>query len=200
MPTLVPFPPDRPLQLRQVYVRYQGVPHRSTTFEIDDSALTENGFTYCDVYPMNFTGNTLTLTSTDPLCIKAYSDNLTNHRFVVGFGRSFDKEWIHVTSDESEIIPWWNYAQHKYKTCWSKRQSMHNARLRRVLGLNGSALCKPVPLKQPGFFRFRPSYGGAQECVGLSLRYFTIPVSMTCQVNGQPSMLSWVAFCSSHWH
>ena len=40
----------------------------SVTFEIDDSAVTENGFTCCDAYPLERGGNTLTLTGMDPLC------------------------------------------------------------------------------------------------------------------------------------
>jgi len=111
-------PSERPLwQFRQVYLRYQDLPHRNATFEINDSGLAENGFTCCDAYPKKFTGNTLTLTSTDPLYIKVYSDSLTNHRFVVCLGQSFSKEWIHVVSDEPSIIPrpsWQDYAKHKY--------------------------------------------------------------------------------------
>ena len=42
---------DAPLRFHQVYLRYQDPSHRSTTFEIDDSALTENGFTCCAEYP-----------------------------------------------------------------------------------------------------------------------------------------------------
>ena len=108
---------EGPPQLRQVYLTYQDPPHRNVTLEIDDSALTENGFTCCDVYPKKFSGNTLTLTSADSLCIKVYSDRLTNHRFVVGFGQSFGKDCIHVASDESNIIPrpsWQDYTVHKY--------------------------------------------------------------------------------------
>jgi len=97
--------PEGPLHLRQVYLRYQDLPHRNTTFEIDDSALTENGFPCCDVYPKEFTGDKLMLTSTDPLCVKVYSDSLTNHPFLVGLGQSFGKDWIHVVSGESNIIP-----------------------------------------------------------------------------------------------
>ncbi|KIM58695.1 hypothetical protein SCLCIDRAFT_1218382 [Scleroderma citrinum Foug A] len=116
MPYFRVLPADGP-QLRQVYLRYQDLSHRSTTFEIDDSALTENGITCCDSYPEKFTGNTLTLTSTNSLCTKVYSDSLTNHRFVVGFGQSFGKEWIHVVSDQSETTqqpPWGRYAEHRY--------------------------------------------------------------------------------------
>ena len=108
--------PEAPLRLRQVYLRYQDLPHRNTTFEIDDSALAENGFTCYDTYPMKFTGDMLTLTS-DSICIRVYSDSLTNHRFVVGLGLSFGKDWIHVVSDESNTIPRpsrRDYLQHKY--------------------------------------------------------------------------------------
>ena len=42
----------------------------SVTFEIDDSAVTENGFTCYDAYPPESDGNTLTLTGMDPLCHK----------------------------------------------------------------------------------------------------------------------------------
>ncbi|KIM69919.1 hypothetical protein SCLCIDRAFT_492283 [Scleroderma citrinum Foug A] len=78
--------------LRQVYLRYQDSPHRNTTFEINDSTLAEKGIICCNAYPKKFSGNTLTLTSTNPLCVKVYSDSLTNHRFVVGFGQSFGKD------------------------------------------------------------------------------------------------------------
>ena len=112
---LVP-PPVGPPQFRQVYLRYQDLPHRNTTFEIDDSALTENGLTCCDVYPNKFSRNTITLTNIDSHCIKVYSGDLPNHRFVVGFGQCFGKDWIAV-SDESKISPrvsWEGYAAHKY--------------------------------------------------------------------------------------
>jgi len=109
--------PEGPPQLCQVYLRYQDPPHRNATFEIDDSALTKNGFTCCDAYPEKFTGNTVKLTSTDPLCVKVYSDSLTNHRFVVGLGQTFGKDWIHVISDSSTIFPqpsWRDYTRGRY--------------------------------------------------------------------------------------
>ena len=131
------FPPEEPPQLRQVYLRYQDPLHCSPTFEIDDSALTENGFTCCNAYPTKFTGNTLILSSTDPLCIKVYSESLTNHRFVVGLGQSFGKDWIHVLFDESNTIPqlsWEDYAKHKYIEMLVKMpehaQDMNKARSR----------------------------------------------------------------------
>jgi len=116
-PFFVPLANEAPKwELRQVYLRYQDPPHRNITFEIDDSALTENGFTCCDAYPKKFTGDTLTLTTTDPLCVKVYSDSSTKHLFVtVGLGQSFGKDWIHVVSDASNIIPpsSWD-TEHKY--------------------------------------------------------------------------------------
>jgi len=100
--------PEEPLQLRQVYLRYQGLPHCNTTFEIDDSALTENGITCYSTNPKKFSGDTLTLTSTDPLCVKAYSDSSTKHCFVVGLGQSFGRDWIHVVSDDNTTLqPSW---------------------------------------------------------------------------------------------
>ena len=104
--------PEGPLRFHQVYLRYQDPPRRSTTFKIDDSALTENGFTCCDTYPAKFTGDTLTLTSTDSLCIKVYSDSLTNKCFVVGLGLCFGKDWIHAFSDPRRLN--YLYIEHIY--------------------------------------------------------------------------------------
>ena len=111
------FPLEGPPQLRQVYLRYQDPLHRNTTFEVDDTTLTENGFTCCDAYPEELSGNTLTLTSADPLCVKVYFDSQANHRFSVGFGQCFGKGWIHVDSVESNIIrppPWEFYTSAEY--------------------------------------------------------------------------------------
>ena len=93
------FSPGASPQFHQVYLRYQDPPHRNITFEIDDNALTENDFTCCNAYPKKFTGNTVTLTSIDPLCIKVYFDSQANHRFVVGLGQYFGKDWIHVVNE-----------------------------------------------------------------------------------------------------
>ena len=109
--------PEGPQRFHQVYLRYQDPPHRDATFEIDDSALTENGFTSRAAPPMKFSGDTLTLTNTEPLCIKAYFDSLTNHRFAVGLGQCLGKDWIHVISDEPSIIPrpsWQDYIEQTY--------------------------------------------------------------------------------------
>ena len=127
-------PTEGPPELRQVYLRYQDLPHRIAshriaTFEIDDSALTEDGFTCCNAYPMKFIGNSLTLTSTDSLCIKTYSDSLSNHRFEVCLGQSFGKHWIHVVSNEYNLIsgPLWDFFEYikmKFRTL----EAMNKAR------------------------------------------------------------------------
>ena len=109
--------PEGPPQLRQVYLRYQDPLHRNTTFEVDDSTLTENGFTCCDTCPKAFSEKTFTLTSTNPLCLKVYFDSQANYRFSVGFGQCFGKGWIHVGSVESNIIhppPWKYYTKYRY--------------------------------------------------------------------------------------
>jgi len=110
-------PPEGPPQLCQVYLRYQDLSHYNITFKIDDSTLTENGFTFCETYPERFTGNALTLTSTDPLCVKAYFDRQANYGFSVGLGQCFGKGWIHVGSVESNVIrlpPWEFYPSGEY--------------------------------------------------------------------------------------
>ncbi|KIM69824.1 hypothetical protein SCLCIDRAFT_731326 [Scleroderma citrinum Foug A] len=143
--------PEGPLRFHQVYLRYQDPSHRSTTFKIDDSALTENGFTCSDTYPEEFTGDTLTLTSTDSLCIKVYSNNLTNEWFGVGLGLCFGKDWIHAF-DEPNTIP-----------RLSRESYIASEYFDMMIRTPESALCRPVSLEQPGSFGFHPSYGGAQE-------------------------------------
>ena len=61
--------------------------------------------------------NSLTITSTDFLCVIVYSNSLTNHRFAVGLGQSFGKDWIHIVSDEHNTTPqpsWWYTGQVNY--------------------------------------------------------------------------------------
>ena len=121
-------------QLRHVYLRYQDPPHRNATFEIDDSTLTENGFTHCSTYPEKFTGNRFTLTGTDPICVKVYFDSQADCRFAVGFGQSFGKDWIHVVSEEltRRRPSWESYAlyEHHEMVCKSldHAQTMNKAR------------------------------------------------------------------------
>ena len=74
------------LQFRQVYLRYQDVPC-NVIFEIDDSAITENGFSSD---PSELTDNTLTLTDVNPLYVKTYSQG--DSRFAVAFGQCF--KWL----------------------------------------------------------------------------------------------------------
>ena len=57
--------------------------------------------------PSKFTGNSFTLTSTDPLCVKFYS-SYDEDFFAVGFGQLFGKDWIHVES-HSRASLWEEY-------------------------------------------------------------------------------------------
>ena len=95
------------LQLRHIYLRYQDTLHFNSTFEIDDSAVVKEGFTYSATCPEELiAGNTVTLGTTDPLCVKSYSCN-QGYRFTVGFGQCFGQNWVHVvceTSDTSKVI------------------------------------------------------------------------------------------------
>ena len=84
---------------------------RTSSFKIDDSAITEHGFTFCGTYPTKFTGNNFILTNKDTLCIKVYSNNQTGDCFAVGFGQFFGNDWIHVISEESGTWDSTEYAQ-----------------------------------------------------------------------------------------
>ena len=103
--TLVGATSEGSLELRQVYLRYQDMAC-NVTFEIDDSATTENGFTCSNKYPPQPTENTLALTSTSPLCIRTYSEKQGNSRFAVAFGQCFGQDWIHLIDDPPGDLSW----------------------------------------------------------------------------------------------
>ena len=88
-------PLQGPLQFRQVYLRYQDTYH-DVTFDIDDSAMSKDGFTCHDVYPWQLTGRTPTLTGASPLSTRVYSNKNDNLRFMVAFGQCFDQGWVHA--------------------------------------------------------------------------------------------------------
>ena len=97
------------LQLRQVYLRYQGTPHCNYTFEIDDSAIYKEGFTSSATCPEGLiTGNMVTLSTTDPFCVVGYSCSQEYH-FAVGFGQCFGQNWTHVVCEKSCTISWNTY-------------------------------------------------------------------------------------------
>ncbi|KIM62907.1 hypothetical protein SCLCIDRAFT_24714, partial [Scleroderma citrinum Foug A] len=98
-------PTERTLHFRQLYLRYQSTPG-NVTFEIDDSAIRTDGFTCRDVYPSRLAGNTLTLTSTDPLSVRVYSDRQANHHFAVAFGQCFGQDWIHCIRVPASGLSW----------------------------------------------------------------------------------------------
>ena len=95
------------LQLCHVYLRYQDTPRCNSTFEIHDSAVHKEGFK-CTSGSVRYREgmNTVTLSSTDPLCVKRYSKSYSHgrwHDFAVGFGQCFGQNWIHVVCDEPGI-------------------------------------------------------------------------------------------------
>ena len=82
---------ERTVQFRQVYLRYQDT-HRDVTFEVDDSAIIENGFTRPNMDPSERAKNVLTLTGASPLRVRVYSDGQAS--FAVAFGQYFGQDWI----------------------------------------------------------------------------------------------------------
>ena len=76
---------------RQVYLRYQDTPNHAVTFEVDDSGLTENGFT-CPEHKRNI----FTLTNANPSCVRIYSNEQGNCRFKVVFGQCLGWHWVHL--------------------------------------------------------------------------------------------------------
>ena len=133
-----PLPHARgPLQLRQVYLRYQGTPHRNSTFEIDDSAIHEEGFTCSDTCPERLiTGNTVTLSTTCPFRFRRYFCKQEFH-FTVGFGQCFGQNWIHVVCETSDTISWIPYGLMRK----SVPESMNKA--------SGAACCQLYILQTP---------------------------------------------------
>ncbi|KAL4074896.1 heterokaryon incompatibility protein-domain-containing protein [Scleroderma yunnanense] len=112
------FPAQGTLQFRQVYLKYQDIPHRDVTFEIDHSAVIEEGLIYCGSYPSENMGTTLTPTSVNPLSIKVYSNSQANCFLLVCIGQCFGHNWIHFVYEKSAITKkrysWGDYAKEEY--------------------------------------------------------------------------------------
>ena len=91
------------LRLRQIYLRYQDMPCCNPTFEIDDSAIHKaEGFTYSGrCTEGTVTGNTVTLSTTDLLCVSSYSCH-QEYQFAIGFGHCFGQSWMHVICKEPD--------------------------------------------------------------------------------------------------
>ena len=105
---------EQNLQFRQVFLRCQDMRYRDVTFEIDDHAITENGFTECNEYPSVLSGTTRILTSVNPFCVKVYCHPQANRRFAVGFGQCFGQDWIHCIINANHAIPQQHYAREVY--------------------------------------------------------------------------------------
>ena len=84
-----------PAEFHQVYLRYQDTSNHTVTFDIDDSGVIENGFISSHAIPED-TGNTVTLTDTNPFCVKTYSKERGNGRFKIDFGQCLGLDWVHL--------------------------------------------------------------------------------------------------------
>ena len=96
---------DPPAEFRQVYLRYQDTPNHTVTFDIDDSAIIENGFTHSYVDPESLTGNAVTLTNANPFCVKTYSEERSNSRLKVVFGQCLGLHWVHLDKLSLDTVP-----------------------------------------------------------------------------------------------
>ena len=88
------------LQFRQIYLRYQDT-LPNVTFEIDDSALVENGFAHRVSYPQKFKEDDVRMfTVTNPflLCARLYSNGQSDSRLALTFGQCFGHSWVHPVS------------------------------------------------------------------------------------------------------
>ena len=87
------FSTEHALQFCQVFLRYQDM-FPDVTFEIDDSAMSEQGFTCCATYPLEVTGNRYTSPGDSPIHTRSYSTSQGNRDFVVAFGQCFGHSYI----------------------------------------------------------------------------------------------------------
>ena len=113
---------DSPAELRQVYLRYQDTPNHTVTFDIDDSGITENGFTCSNIVdPRGLTGNTFSLTNAKPFCVKTYYEKQSNSHFQVDFGQCLGLDWVHLgivrnpSRSGDTLNPGWSYIDRALK-------------------------------------------------------------------------------------
>ena len=86
---------------RQVYLRYQAIPSCNVTFEIDDSAVIENGFTEACATEDR---DTVILTAISPYRIRMYNEKQSNGCLAVIFAKSFGQDWIHLMNNSSNRL------------------------------------------------------------------------------------------------
>ena len=86
---------DSPAEFRQVYLRYRVTADHTVTFDIDDSAIIENGFARSHVSPKD-TENTFTLTNASSFCVKTYFEKRDNDCFKIYFGQCLGLDWVHL--------------------------------------------------------------------------------------------------------
>ena len=89
-------------EFNSIYLRYQDI-LQDVEFEINDSALTSNGFEYRGTYPSNPTRNTLILTDMNPLYVEVYSNRAANLCLIVGYGKVPGQHWIHLDCRKAQV-------------------------------------------------------------------------------------------------
>ena len=92
-------------EFRQVYLRYQETPNYTVTFDIDDTGLTENGFTCSNEGPDEHSGKNFMLTNANPFHLRTYSEERGNSLIKVAFGQCFGLDWVHVNNFPLDTFP-----------------------------------------------------------------------------------------------
>ena len=108
-------------EFRQLFLIYRDEMSRDFTFKLDDRLMSSE-FTRCGAFPpQDTTDNFITLTSTAPLALVAYSNNDNSVRFAVALGYFYGQEWVHVINDDrptgnvNELSsPWTSFAMKAY--------------------------------------------------------------------------------------
>ena len=85
-----------PLQISAKCMSDIKTPNHTVSFDIDDSAITENGFICSNVDPRGLTGNMFSLTNANPFCVKTYSEKQSNSYFQVYFGQCLGLDWVYL--------------------------------------------------------------------------------------------------------
>ncbi|KAI6126067.1 heterokaryon incompatibility protein-domain-containing protein [Pisolithus croceorrhizus] len=95
---------------------------------LDDELVSYHGFTRCDTYPSEFTGNTVTplsLVVADDLIVIVYANHNARRRFAIGLGYSLGREWVHVVDDGDFLI-------RKEGNCWKFGREVYDEMSKRA--------------------------------------------------------------------
>ncbi|KAI6024563.1 heterokaryon incompatibility protein-domain-containing protein [Pisolithus marmoratus] len=95
---------------------------------LDDTSASYHGFTRCESFPRETTGNVVTLSSGTDLIVIVYVNYSATSRFAIGLGNHFGKQWVHVICDEclanqqDDCKPCSSFAERAYDAMWSARK------------------------------------------------------------------------------